>query len=172
MQEYLNKIIPIVSDNRKIIIDLGGGGCPLGFGSIIVDKLTKDLNGNDIKYHDLADFNRTVDVVFACHVFEHIKDLDKVLQQITVVLNDGGSFICMVPSFSNPFWNAGQHNHEIFGPHAWTMGLSKTEKSITAKIPYYIDIDVMVNKYLNVEIAEYCGDDCIFIIASKKGKSN
>jgi len=167
MQEYLDKILDLVSASNKVVIDYGGGGCPLGFDSIIVDKLNKDITGRHIRYHNLTDIDQKVDVVFASHVFEHIKNLDQVLAQISLMLAPGGYLISMVPSFSNPYWNAGNHNHEIFGQHVWTMGLSETEKHITSKIPFYVEIDSKISEYLKVEIAEYCGDDSIFILASK-----
>jgi SAM-dependent methyltransferase len=167
MQENLKNILPLVSDSNRIVIDFGGGGCPLGLGSIIVDKLKKDITGNAVKYHELTEIKGKVNVVFASHVFEHVQNLEQALNDIAEILNNDGHLICMVPSFSNPYWNAGGHNHEVFGPHVWTMGLSETDRSIISKIPFYIDIDTLISNYLKIEIAEYCGDDCIFILASK-----
>lgn len=167
MQEHLDKILPLLTEGNKTIIDFGGAGCPLGLNSILIDRLNKDILGNKIEYNDLSEYKGQVDIVFASHVFEHIENLDDILLSIRDKLLEGGKLICMVPSFSNIYWNAGDHNHKKFGRHVWTMGLSETDKNITKDIPYYMDIDTKIAQYFKLDLVEYCGDDCIIIIAEK-----
>jgi hypothetical protein len=170
MQENLNVIIPLISDSSKVVVDFGGGGSPLGFDSILVDRLKIDKLGRRIKIHNLDEIEGHIDVLFASHVFEHIQELDIVLKKIFDKMISGGFLICFVPSFSNPYWNAGDHQHYLFGRHVWTMGLSKTDRNIVSKIPFYMDIDLLIGKYFEIEKAEYCGDDCIYILAKKNDK--
>ena len=167
VQEHLAIILSLINKPSKIIIDFGGGGCPLGFNSILVDRLKKDITGNKIKYHNIKDIPMKADVVFACHVFEHLIYLDQILFEIKNILKPNGYLICMVPSFSNKNWNAGIHKNEKFGGHVWTCGLSSSDRSIVEKYPFYIDIDNKISNFFLIEKAEYCGDDSIFILAKK-----
>lgn len=168
MQEHLNTILPIVTNPDNLIIDIGGAGCPLGFNSIIVDKLSSDITGKKVKYHDLKEIDKQVDVIFASHVFEHIVNIDEVLLQLKNLLKLNGILICFVPSFSNIYWNAGKHQNKKFGGHVWTFGLAETDRKFISNIPFYADIDKKLSEFFEIEKAEYCGDDSIFILAKNK----
>ena len=164
LQEHRDTILEHVTGGKRVI-DFGGAGCPLGLGSVVVDRLKKDHAGQPVGFSSITDIEPGVDTVFACHVFEHVENLDEVLGQIHGILRPGGTLIVLVPSYTNAGWHAENHQNKRFGGHVWTMGLSSTTP--TPNLPRFMNIDETLAKHFAVEEACYAGDDNIFCLCRK-----
>ncbi|MCB0188241.1 MAG: methyltransferase domain-containing protein, partial [Caldilineaceae bacterium] len=57
----------------------------------------------------------TVDLVTSHHVFEHLANLEEVLQEIGRVLKIGGRLEIVVPHFSNPYYYSDATHKAFFG---------------------------------------------------------
>ena len=166
VQEHLDTILKYCADPKKTVVDFGGAGCPLGFGSIVVDRMKTDAMKRPVKYFGIQDVPNAVDTVFCCHCLEHISNLEKVLREIYESLKPGGVLIVYVPSYTNVGWNASKHVNRRFGSHVWTFGLSKTQK-LTEDISHYANIDQVLSSLFVVEEASFCGDDSIYCFCRK-----
>lgn len=167
LYENLEEVLPLVSDPTKTVIDFGGAGCPLGFHSVVVDKRRRDQAGRRVRFSSLDEFPGEVDVVFACHVLEHLPELHHVVAEIRQKLRPGGSLIVVVPSFSNEGWRAGRHRHEGFGAHVWTFGLSTAPAPIP--LQSYANIDEVLSRQFTLLRAAYVGDDSIYCLCRRDG---
>jgi SAM-dependent methyltransferase len=165
MEEHRDRILQEVADPAKVVIDWGGAGCPLGMHSIVVDTMTVDAAGRPVRYASLLDLEVAPDVIFACHVLEHIEDLDGALAEASKVLKPGGRLIAFVPSYTNSHWQAGLHRDRGFGAHQWTFGLSSDP--VPRSLPRYRDFDATLARHFTISLAEYCGDDSIVCFAYK-----
>jgi hypothetical protein len=170
MQKHLRTILTYVAAPGNLVVDFGGAGCPLGFNSVIVDRLKLDALGRQVPYSSFNQIGRPVDVVFACHVLEHIPNLDQVLGELKNALAPEGVLIAFVPAFTNEGWRACTHRNRLFGDHLWTFGLSET-RSFPEDMPNYLNIDEVLGKYFEVEKANYCGDDSIYCLCRKRVES-
>lgn len=165
MQEKRDLLLRIFGEPGGTIIDLGGAGCPLGMGSVVVDQLGRDKAGKKVAYHYLAEVPGVVGVIFACHVMEHIQNLYSALKGIRDRLAPGGWFVVFVPCFSNVGWQAGVHKNERFGSHLWTFGLKTQAKP--PGLGNYVDIDGILGELFEVVEASAVGDDSLFILCRK-----
>ncbi len=166
VQEHLDTILEYCGDPEKFVVDFGGAGCPLGFGSVVVDRIKVDAMRRPVQYTSIQEFSGIVDTVFCCHCLEHIPDIEDVLKKIRDALKPAGVLIVYVPSYTNPGWNAGRHRNRRFGRHLWTFGLSETEH-LVEDMPQYCNIDQVLAEFFTVEEASYCGDDSIYCFSRK-----
>jgi trans-aconitate methyltransferase len=134
---------------------------------VVVDKRSRDRAGRLVPYSSVDSFPAEADVVFACHVLEHLPALDDVLAGMRRKLRPGGFLIVLVPSFSNEGWRAGRHRHERFGPHLWTFGLSS--RPAPMPLSSYANIDELLSGHLTVLRAAYVGDDSIYCLCRRDG---
>ncbi len=166
LYENLDEVLPLVSDPARTVIDFGGAGCPLGFHSVVVDKRGRDQAGRPVPYSSLEEVPGEVDVVFACHVLEHLPALHDVLAEIRRKLRPGGFLVVLVPSFSNEGWRAGRHRHEGFGAHVWTFGLSS--RPAPMRLQAYLNVDEVLSRHFTLLRAAYVGDDSIYCLCRRE----
>ena len=165
MQEHLETVLEHVADTSKLVVDLGGAGCPLGLGSIVIDKLKRDATGQPVRYSSVSEVGQPIDTLFSSHCLEHIYELDDALQEMQRSLKPDGVLLVFVPSYSNEGWRFGAHDNKRFGSHQWTFGLNSDGLSLG--LQRYLDIDVVLARYFSVECAQYCGDDSIFCVCRR-----
>ncbi len=114
--DYTKKIVEQfdINTGKLNVLEVGCGGgifseelAKLGFVTTGIDPSEQSLNiavkhANDsnlkIRYEigtgeSLPFQNNTFDIVFCCDVLEHVRDLPKVISEISRVLNNGGYFI-------------------------------------------------------------------------------
>lgn len=166
IQKHLDAILRLVASPDSKVIDFGGAGGPLGFGAVVVDQLSVDAWGRPVRYHSLADVGSDVDVVFSSHALEHIPQLDETLLAIQRCLKPGGHLVLHLPSFHCERWRAGVHTSRAYNDHVWTFGIEPEPTGIECQS--YVDIAAKVREHFDVRLAEYCGDDSIFILARKR----
>jgi hypothetical protein len=163
MQKHRDRVLALIEKAEGGVLDFGGAGGPLGLGSVVVDQLDRDALGRPVELHSLADARGRASVVFSSHALEHVPPLDEVLQQMRESLMPGGALIVHVPSYFCERWRAGLHSNERFNDHVWTFGLEDSPR-ITG-LQGYANIATRIEAFFNVELAEYCGDDSIFVLA-------
>lgn len=166
LQKHKALIYETVNASKSNVIDLGGAASPLGLNSTIVDFLPKDIWGRKVNYKYIQDFPEAVDVIFTSHTLEHIVKLEEVLQDVHKKLEKNGKIIVHLPSFYCERWRVGVHINKKYNDHSWDFGLSGTKHP--SSLDNYLDIDTLLAKYFDLKIAEFCGDDSIFIVGEKK----
>ncbi len=164
IQEHLDEVLSLV-DGEGALIDFGGGACPVGFQTQVVDRLEQDGYERPVRFCDVEDVPGLLDGIFTSHTLEHVAELDSVLAAFARTLRPGGRLIAHLPAFSCVRWRAGEHAHALYHDHAWTFGLAGDEPE--GGLKHYCDIELMVSRHLIVERAEYCGDDSIFLSARR-----
>jgi SAM-dependent methyltransferase len=166
IQENLDLILDLIAGEDGFVVDLGGAASPFGLASVIVDQLPFDCYGNPVPYRSLSELGEKADVVITSHTLEHIPELEEVLGEVHDVLKPGGKLVAHVPSFSCVRWRAGVHAHATFGDHVWTFGLSGTP-NVPEGLHSYVEFDKLCERWFELERAEYCGDDSIFVAARR-----
>lgn len=165
IQKHLDSILSLVARPGAKVLDLGGAAGPLGLESAIVDRLDRDVWGRPVPFHSLEAAGCDNDVVFSSHALEHMSDLDAVLGSIRAALKEGGHLLLHVPAFTCERWRAGVHASNRYNDHVWTFGLGPEPANVHCK--NYVDLLPKVKNLLELECAEYCGDDSIFIRARR-----
>lgn len=159
MYEYREKLYEILEDPENLhIYDFGGAAGPLMYGEI-VDKARRDIYNRKIKYHDIAKIPKGADVIFSSHTLEHVDDIIKTVILMASKLRVGGKIIAHVPS--------------INGVKYWHPLVKKEHRRIFClgerpyRDPAIVSIDRLLGGFFKLDIAEYCGDDCIMITGTK-----
>ncbi len=172
VQRHLKTILDTVAplDAQPRVIDFGGAACPLGLGSMLVDLLPEDVYGQPVPYHALSDIEGEVDAIFCSHTLEHVEPLDDVLSEMVGKLRPGGRLILHVPAWTCEGWRAGTHRNDLHRDHVWTFGLSESTdlpNDTPDGLPRYRAFDMAVARHARVELAAYCGDDSIMVVAER-----
>jgi hypothetical protein len=166
IQKHLEVILPLVSAAQSRVLDFGGAGGPLGLGSLVVDRLERDALGRPVPYASLPAAGTGYDVAFSSHALEHIPALDEALTLLVASLRPGGHLLLHLPAFSCERWRAGVHRNQRFNDHVWTFGIGPEPAGVRCQS--YVDIAGKVAATFDVAVAEYCGDDSIFVHARRR----
>lgn len=153
--------------DSKLVLDLGGAASPWGLGSVVVDTMKIDGDGNQVRYRSLSEVGRKADAVVTSHTLEHIPNLEEVLGEIRESLRPGGLLVAAVPSYTCERWRANVHGNAVYGDHVWTFGLSET-KNVPPELANYANIDEMIGRFLTVVEAEYVGDDTVLVVGENR----
>jgi len=164
MQNNLDALLPLI-ESGNLVVDFGGAACPLGLGSLVVDQLKRDGAGNSVRYHSISELTDKADVVFTSHCLEHIEQIDEVLSDIHNSMVAGGDLLVFVPAWTCERWRSGIHKNEIYNDHVWTFALQGEKIPEMERVKY---IDAVIDSLFDVQHAEYCGDNSIFIHAKMK----
>jgi len=162
MYQYKKYVLNIMKD-KNLIIDFGGAACPLGLGSIVVDFLKKDYNGKLVKYNKISDISSKIDVIFSSHCLEHIENISEILNTFKTKIKEDGDLIFFVPAWTCKRWQYGTHKSKLYNDHKWTLALSKDKHQDLKNIKKLLYIDTLISKFFKIKLAEYCGDNSIFI---------
>lgn len=111
-------------------IDFGGALGPIGYGAMIVDRLSE--------HRSLYDVPGPVRTVFTSHTLEHIVDLHAVMVAIVSKLYGGGDLIVHVPT-----WRNIKLQDQHWAEHAKTFCLSSDEYAAADFVP----IDNVLQRY-------------------------
>jgi SAM-dependent methyltransferase len=167
IQQHLDEVLAAVTDPGLSVVDFGGAACPLGFESVVVDLLEEDGLGRPVRFHSLEELGFAPDVVFSSHTLEHVGPIEQVLAQIHERLRPGGKLMLHLPAYTCERWRAGLHRSRSYSDHLWTFGLRGSE--VPEGLERYREIDAMLERWFELDEASYCGDDSIYIVASKRG---
>jgi hypothetical protein len=153
MQQHAGRILDLICGKR--VIDFGGADGPLGFGSVVVDEKAKHKTINEV--------DGQVDVIFTSHTLEHLEGtaLPKWMLAATTKLRYGGYLILHVPALTCKRWRHDvYHNPRQPNGHKHTFTLDGQDSADATNI-----CSEICN--LDIELAEYVGDDSILVIARK-----
>ena len=162
LQEHLPEVLGLV-DGPGLVVDFGGGACPVGLATRVLDRLEVDGLGRPVPFRDVADLPERVDGLFTSHTLEHVEQLEPTLEALFARLAPGGRVIAHLPSYTCVRWRAGEHANALYGDHLFTFGLSGDDKP--AGLQRYVDVDALFSRFARVEQAGYCGDDSIYLSA-------
>lgn len=99
-------ILRLILQPKKRVLDIGGAGGPLGFGSEIIDIVKMDTWGRPVPRSDLSDMPYDADVIFSSHMLEHTENPWMEVTEWRLVLVDGGYLILHVPGMAGyEYWH-------------------------------------------------------------------
>lgn len=122
---------------HRLDLELGCGNRkrhPDAIGIDILDYEAVDIVG-DIESALPLFPDDTVDNVYTYHCFEHLKDLDGVMQNLARVLKSKGKLRIVVPHFSNPYYYSDSSHRRQFG--LYTFSYFTKESLFRRQCPIY-----------------------------------
>ena len=163
---YRELFVNLIFNEKLRGVDFGGSQRPIAKHVDIVDIEDIDFYKRPVKYKNLSEVEYDIDYIFSSHTFEHIPNLDEILDQMYANLSPDGILALNLPSYTCKRWWADTGNWMGGTPHVHTFKLKKSE--VSEKIPKLINIDeLIVNHGFNIALAEYAGDNNIIIFAEK-----
>ena len=163
---YRELFVNLIFNEKLRGVDFGGSQRPIAKHVDIVDIEDIDFYKRPIKYKNLSEVEYDIDYIFSSHTFEHIPNLDEILDQMYANLSPDGILALNLPSYTCKRWWADTGNWMGGTPHVHTFKLKKSE--VSEKIPKLINIDELIaNHGFNIALAEYAGDNNIIIFAEK-----
>ncbi|MHB1091308.1 methyltransferase domain-containing protein [Thiobacillus sp.] len=121
----------------EVVLELGCGPDKKLTDAIGIDAI--NYEGVDIVgdvFDVLSHFpEQSVDSVYSFHFFEHIADLQELLDDIARVLKPGGNLEVVVPHFSNPYFYSDPTHKTFFG--LYTFCYYASESLFSRKVPTY-----------------------------------
>lgn len=145
----LEPITPLVDKDKRlqaatsahpVRLELGCGVNKRDPSSIGVDRL--DAPGVDVVGDAAAVLgslpDQSVSQIYSEHFLEHIDDMPGLLSQVSRVLIDRGTFIAVVPHFSNPYFYSDPTHKMAFGLYTFCY---LADSSLFARITPRYDFD-------------------------------
>lgn len=133
------------SSMEKVVLELGCGNrkrLPNSIGIDILDYEAVDIVGDLVEV--LMEFPASsVDFVTSHHVFEHIEDLELVVDQLARIIKREGQLEATVPHFSNPYYYSDYTHKRFFG--LYTFCYLASSSLFRRQVPTY-------QKELNFEL--------------------
>jgi len=167
IQRHATRILEIICGKR--VLDFGGADGPLGFGSVIADVKTPPAVGYMVsadgihwKFHSMA-----FDVIFTSHTLEHMPPtaLQDTLKSFADAIVAGGYLIVHVPACTCRRWLPANYGNSEQEPHRLSFTLFRDHTTMLSD-RFAIDALLALAGF-DIELAEYCGDDSILVIARK-----
>jgi len=110
-------LLPTLADRSSVTLELGCGDrkrLPDSIGIDILDYESVDIVGDLIEV--LAAFPAdSVDFVTSHHVFEHLENLENLLDELARIIKPDGQLEATVPHFSNPYYYSDYTHKRFFG---------------------------------------------------------
>lgn len=130
-------IIPSVTTCEKIELELGCGNRKRHKKAIGIDMLDyPDVDIVGDVFDVLKEFpDNSVDSIFSSHFFEHIVDIEKLLDEVARILKKDGELNIIVPHFANPYYYSDPTHKTFFG--LYTMSYYSEDLILTRKVPTY-----------------------------------
>ncbi|MBE3142852.1 MAG: methyltransferase domain-containing protein [Planctomycetes bacterium] len=127
----------VQEQEKEVVIDLGCGHSKTRgiWGLDILVGVHPDIV-SDLEL-GLPFKDNSVDCIYANHVLEHVKDLERVLSEIHRVLKPGGRFRVFVPHFSNPFGHSDYTHRRLFGAFTFYYFIPSHPKKSWRTVPNY-----------------------------------
>lgn len=126
-------------------LELGCGRSKVHPDSIGVDVL--DLPGVDLVGpvpEVLASIDdASIDVVYSNHFLEHVESVEAVMRECARVLRPGGTFIAVVPHFSNPYYYSDPTHRSPFG--LYSMSYFADDPIHARAVPKYVTSDDQIH---------------------------
>lgn len=125
VDKVADKLAGWLADAERII-DFGGAAGPLGYGSVVVDRIGH--------FRGLEEVPGQVDLIYTAHTLEHVPDLGLTLCSFHWKLAEGGRVVALVPSWRNEMLRADNWAHHAHtfcvGPGDYTdiVGLFKRHR--------------------------------------------
>lgn len=112
-----HSLLPNLAERQSVVLELGCGNrkrLPDSIGIDILDYETVDIVGDLVEV--LTEFPAaSVDFVSSHHVFEHLEDLELVVDELARIIKRDGQLEATVPHFSNPYYYSDYTHKRFFG---------------------------------------------------------
>jgi ubiquinone/menaquinone biosynthesis C-methylase UbiE len=132
-----NNLLQNLGSRGPVALDVGCGPLKKDPSWIGIDRL--DHAGVDLVgdvFEVLAAFpENSVDTIHASHFFEHLPDLERLVDATGRVLKPGGRMTVITPHFSNPYFYSDCTHRTFFG--LYTFSYLADEKLFKRKVPDY-----------------------------------
>ena len=132
-------LIKTINLNKRAKLEFGCGQKKKSDESIsidIKDFSSVDIVGDIFEVLNLIDDN-SIDYIESFHFFEHIKDINKLLNECSRVLKVEKKMRIVVPHFSNPYYFSDPTHENFFG--LYTFSYFSKQDYFTRKVPKYYD---------------------------------
>jgi SAM-dependent methyltransferase len=130
-------ILPRISDLEEVNLELGCGQTKKKPSFIGIDQLNYpevDLVGD--VFDILDNFpEQTVDRVYSSHFFEHVHDISRLMDRLSILIKPNGSLEIVVPHFSNPYFYSDYTHKVFFGLYSFSYLAS--DNILKRKVPTY-----------------------------------
>lgn len=140
-------ILNRIKEIEDLTLELGCGGY----------KRNKDAVGIDVIDHNCVDIvgdvydvlrkipNNSVSAVYSYHFFEHLENIEAVMEELTRIVKVNGAFLVVTPHFSNPYFYSDYTHKSQFG--LYTFSYLSSNSIFVRKVPSY-------NKSLEFELCK------------------
>lgn len=132
-----NNLLKKIENNVNITLELGCGSKKRIDNAIGIDQL--DFECVDIVgdlFEVLSHFkDNSVNKIFSSHVFEHIEDLQKLMEECSRVLRNEGTLEIIVPHFSNPYFYSDYTHKRFFG--LYSLSYFAESNVFKRRVPLY-----------------------------------
>jgi len=132
-----NNLLKDIENNVNITLELGCGSKKRIDNAIGIDQL--DFECVDIVgdlFEVLSRFkDNSVKKIFSSHVFEHVEDLQKLIEECSRVLRNEGTLEIIVPHFSNPYFYSDYTHKRFFG--LYSLSYFAESKIFKRRVPLY-----------------------------------
>jgi hypothetical protein len=158
-------ILYCLHTSKLDVIDFGGRGGPLGFGSKIVDIADSNSVLTDLLKYKPG-------LIFSSHTLEHTDHPENYLVNFYAALSEGGWLYLHVPSvYGYKHWSPGAHKSrhpDNPHPHKWQFILNGIDDGANESADI-LSIDKLVQSVgFAIMDKRYCGDRSIMILGKKR----
>ncbi len=132
-----HNILTNIDSKQGIKLELGCGNRKRYKNTIGIDVLeyeNVDIQGD--VYDVLKKIpDNTVEAVYSHHFFEHVDDVGKLVREIARVMIENGTFIVVVPHFSNPYFYSDYTHKNQFGLYSFSY--FSRDNIFSRSVPHY-----------------------------------
>lgn len=126
-----------IESKKRCDLELGCGDRKRNADAIGVDRL--EYEGVDIVGDIESAISRlpdhSIDNVYAYHCFEHLSNLELIMDQLARIMRPGGELHVEVPHFSNPYYYSDYTHRQPFG--LYTFSYLANESLFQRRCPTY-----------------------------------
>ncbi|MBW6504972.1 class I SAM-dependent methyltransferase [bacterium] len=139
-------LLPNFNYRNPIILELGCGNrkrIPNAIGIDLIDYECVDIVGDAVEVlQGIPD--ATVDMILSRHFFEHVTNLEILLQEVIRVTRIGGRLEVVVPHFSNPYYYSDPTHKNYFG--LYTFSYLAEDHLLRRRVPHYKTVSLSLIK--------------------------
>lgn len=131
------KLAALSSGKQTVVLELGCGAHKKHHEAIGIDAI--DYDGVDIvgDVHDVLSRipEKSVSAVYSYHFFEHVEDIERLMEGLAHVLKPEGRLVIAVPHFSNPYYYSDYTHKRPFG--LYSLSYLSEDNLFARKVPHY-----------------------------------
>jgi SAM-dependent methyltransferase len=130
----------LLANWRSPVLELGCGNRRCIAGAVTIDQ--RDTGHVDI-VGDVFDVlplipPQSVQAIYSFHFFEHVRDVNLLMNALERILAPGGHLEIVVPHFSNPYFYSDATHHTFFGLYSFSYWAE--DRLFRRQVPHYQEV--------------------------------